>query len=125
MNNSDLQKAQYIKTRRDFLKTTTKGLGAMAIGSLLFPGLANSAPTPPVYTSGNGGILKQLHHLPKAKRVIYLFQSGGPSQIELFDYKPELTKRWGEEIPDSVKRGSTNYGNVSGSIVFSFSRLKV
>ncbi|MCB0685223.1 MAG: DUF1501 domain-containing protein, partial [Saprospiraceae bacterium] len=50
-----------------------------------------------------GGVLSQFHHLPKAKRVIYLFQSGGPSQMELFDYKPELTKRWGEEIPDSVR----------------------
>ena len=47
--------------------------------------------------------LRPLHHAPKAKRVIYLFQSGGPSQIELFDHKPELAKRWGEEIPDSVR----------------------
>ncbi len=48
-------------------------------------------------------MLKTLHHAPKAKRVIYLFQSGGPSQIELFDHKPELQKRWGEEIPSSVR----------------------
>ena len=41
--------------------------------------------------------------MPKAKRVIYLFQAGGPSQFELFDYKPELTKRWGQEMPDSVR----------------------
>lgn len=99
--NPDIQKAQYLRTRREFLRTTTKGLGALAMGSLMFPStgstqhVTNSIP--------EGGVLQQLHHVPTAKRVIYLFQSGGPSQIELFDYKPELNKRWGEEIPDSVR----------------------
>ncbi len=108
IKNTDLKNAQYLKTRRDFLRTTTKGLGAAAIGSLLMPNflqghtnssVGNMAPLP----NNNGGILKALHHAPKAKRVIYLFQSGGPSQMELYDYKPELNKRWGEEIPDSVR----------------------
>ena len=97
----DIQNALYSKTRRDFLKTTTRGLGAMALSSLLYPETALGS-TSSMRTS-NGGILKALHHAPKAKRVIYLFQSGGPSQIELFDYKPELIKRRGEEIPDSVR----------------------
>ena len=106
---NDLQKAAYHKTRREFLRTTTKGLGAMAMGSLLFPD-ALSAKSNPITADAssfgvghNGGVLKTLHHVPRAKRVIYLFQAGGPSQIELFDYKPELAKRWGEEIPDSVR----------------------
>lgn len=99
--NPDIQQASYLKTRREFLKRTTKGLGAAALGSLLLPNQLfgqskESLPT-------NGGVLHGFHHAPKAKRVIYLFQSGGPSQIELFDYKPELRKRWGEEIPDSVR----------------------
>lgn len=99
--NPDIQRAEYLKTRRDFLRTTTKGLGALAMGSLLFP---SSGHTQQLRTEvSEGGLLQQLHHVPKAKRVIYLFQSGGPSQIELFDYKPELNKRWGEEIPDSVR----------------------
>ena len=108
IKNTDLKKAQYLKTRREFLRTTTKGIGAMAIGSLLTPNLLGGQesplidPTSPTFPI-NGGILKALHHAPKAKRVIYLFQSGAPSQIELFDYKPELNKRWGEEIPDSVR----------------------
>ena len=103
IKNTDLKKAQYLKTRREFLRTTTKGLGAMAIGSLLLPPTLQSQTTNGL--PNNGGILQALHHAPKAKRIIYLFQSGAPSQIELFDYKPELQKRWGEEIPDSV-RGS-------------------
>ncbi len=106
--NTDLQLATYQKTRREFLRTTTKGLGALALGSMIFPDLLkgqahNSNYGDQLGIPGGGGVLKALHHAPRAKRVIYLFQSGGPSQIELFDYKPELAKRWGQEIPDSVR----------------------
>ncbi len=52
-----------------------------------------------------GGVLQQSHHPPKAKRVIYLFMSGGPSQLDLFDYKPLLNELNGQELPDSVRRG--------------------
>ncbi len=98
----DIRDARYGKTRRDFLRTTTRGLGAVALSTLLSPDLSHAASSN-MGPISNGGILKALHHAPKAKRVIYLFQSGGPSQIELFDYKPELMRRWGEEIPDSVR----------------------
>jgi len=94
----------YRNTRRGFLKNTSKGLGALALASLIDqPILANNTINESKLINTNGGIIKGLHHLRKAKRVIYLFQSGGPSQIELFDHKPELNKRWGEEIPDSVR----------------------
>ena len=54
-------------------------------------------------------------HFPaKAKRVIYLFMSGGPSQLDLFDYKPELIKRHGEQLPDSV-RGGQRLTGMSGN----------
>ncbi len=101
-HNSDLNQAWYKNTRREFLQKTTRGLGAMAMGSLMIPDMLNAAPAG-VPGIGTNGILKALHHTPKAKRVIYLFQYGGPSQIELFDYKPILQKRHGEEIPDSVR----------------------
>lgn len=106
--NVDIKQAQYNQTRRAFLRNTSKGLGALALGSLITPNLltARSKLAATVQSnaiSGGGGILEALHHAPKAKRIIYLFQSGGPSQIELFDYKPALIKRWGEEIPDSVR----------------------
>ena len=104
---NDLQRAFYLRNRREFLKTTTKGLGALALGSLLAPAslLGNSAsPQVPVLGGpGNGGVMGGYHHAPKAKRVIYLFQAGAPSHLETFDYKPLLNERWGEEIPDSVR----------------------
>lgn len=100
----DLSRALYRRTRREFLQRTTKGLGAMALASLVNPGSlfggANAVGTPSV---GPGGALGGLHHAPRAKRVIYLFQSGAPSHLELFDYKPLLNERWGEEIPSSVR----------------------
>ena len=105
---TDIEKARYAKTRREFLRTTSKGLGALAMGSLMIPDsmmgqMVVPAEKTAMQVPGEGAILKALHHAPKAKRVIYLFQSGGPSQIELFDYKPELARRRGEEIPDSVR----------------------
>jgi len=90
-------------SRRDFLARTAMGLGAMALGTLLNPGAASAFPT-----DGDDrikGILTNPHFPAKAKRIIYLFQSGGPSQMELFDYKPLLNERQGEELPDSVRQG--------------------
>ena len=52
-----------------------------------------------------GGILKAFHVAPKAKRVIYLFMSGGPSQLDLFDYKPLLNQMNGQDLPESVRMG--------------------
>ena len=60
----------------------------------------------PLVRQDRGVLDGQLHFAPKAKRVIYLFMAGGPSQIDLFDYKPVLNERNGEELPDSVRRGS-------------------
>ncbi|MEM6347014.1 MAG: DUF1501 domain-containing protein [Bacteroidota bacterium] len=85
-------------SRRDFLNKTSLGLGALALGSLMSPGqlMANPLGDP------TNGIMGSPHFAPKAKRVIYLFQSGGPSQIDLFDPKPILQQRNGEELPESV-----------------------
>ncbi len=99
---TDLQRAHYLASRREFLKATTKGLGGLALSSLLLPGGAAGASLSGKGNTG-GGALPQLHHAPTAKRVIYLFQAGAPSQLETFDYKPLLHERWGEEIPDSVR----------------------
>lgn len=100
MMNPDLKLANYNKTRREFLRKTTQGIGSLALGSLINPKLIGQ---PSAITNPSGGVMDAYHHAPKAKRVIYLFQAGAPSQIELFDYKPTLQQRWGEEIPDSVR----------------------
>ncbi len=82
-------------TRRFFLgKATGVSVGAMALQSLL---RAESKPAI--------GLPHLPDFAPKAKRVIFLTQSGGPSQIELFDYKPDLIKWAGKELPDSVRQG--------------------
>ena len=81
-------------TRRRFLQQCGAGMGALALGSLLDDKLfaADSA----------GPILGKPHFAPKAKNIIYLFQSGGPSHLDLFDPKPELTKRDGQQVPEEL-----------------------
>jgi hypothetical protein len=116
----DIEKALYKQGRRDFLRTTSRGLGSLALGSLILPDVLASpqkGKTMPDISNG-GGKLSRLHHTPRAKRVIYLFQSGGPSQFELFDYKPELMRRWGEEIPDSVRGGQRVSGMLASQSSF-------
>ena len=83
-------------TRRAILQNSTLGLGAIALSSLL-KGNENNPARNPI-----GGIDDLPHHNPKVKRVIYLFQSGGPSQLDLFDNKPNLHERFGQEVPKSV-----------------------
>jgi len=87
--------------RRSFLQRFGIGVGAMALSDLL-AGESQAAPTTAA-ENGAGGILGNPHFAPKAKRIIYLFQSGGPSQIDLFDHKPVLTKKNGEQLPPEVR----------------------
>ena len=83
-------------SRRSFLHRFGMGLGAFALADLLAAELQ----------AGTGdGVLSQLHHAARAKRVIFLFQSGGPSQLDLLDYKPRLNEVHGQQLPDSVRKG--------------------
>lgn len=84
--------------RRRFLSTMGFGVGSMALGSLLMPDLFSKKDE-----GGEAFIPGLPHFAPKAKRVIYLFQNGAPSQQELFDYKPKLREMTGQEIPPSVR----------------------
>ncbi|MEX2215521.1 MAG: DUF1501 domain-containing protein [Phycisphaeraceae bacterium] len=86
------------QTRRAFLKGSTLGLGAIALGSLQ-AGTLQAKEHP---RTGIDGLPDLPHFAPKAKRIIYLFQSGGPSQMDLFDYKPNLATHFGKEIPKSI-----------------------
>jgi hypothetical protein len=92
---NEIQSTLARMSRRQALKTVGGGLGSMALGNLL--------------AKGSGG--EQLcHHRPAARRVIYLFQSGGPSQLDLFDYKPALKKFHGKDIFEYV----TQKGRLTG-----------
>jgi len=90
-------------TRRHFFKECGVGLGSMALASLLAEHLC--AGTPQTGT-GNPLAPKQPHFPGKAKRVIYLFQAGAPSQLDLFDYKPELVKYNGKPVPPELVKGA-------------------
>ncbi|MFY0607632.1 MAG: DUF1501 domain-containing protein [Cyclobacteriaceae bacterium] len=113
-NNPELRKEENKIDRRQFLTKTSMGIGAMALGSLMgMDGLtaaAKQASTDPLA----GAFPGLPHFAPKAKRIVYLFQSGGPSQFETFDYKPKLSNMFGQELPESV-RGSQRLTGMSSS----------
>ncbi len=103
-----LHEAHRLINRRHFLGRAATGLGSIALASML--GRAR-----PRSIDGLPGLP---HFTPKAKRVIYLFQSGAPSQMELFDYKPRLAELHGTELPDSVRGGQRLTGMTSGQKSF-------
>ena len=95
------QHINFEMNRRDFFGRFALGLGGMALAGLLNrDAVAAAQPVNPFK-----GILDQPHFAPKAKRIIYLFMSGGPSQHDLFDYKPLLNKLNGQDLPESVRMG--------------------
>jgi hypothetical protein len=97
MHKEILEKRLHIN-RRHFLSKISLGIGSVALGSLLIPDLFRS--------SEEEAMIKGVPNFaPKAKRVIYLFQSGAPSQLDLFDYKPLLNKMQGLDLPASVRMG--------------------
>ena len=111
MENEFLKNRFHI-TRRHFLGKMSLGLGSVALGSLLIPDLLKSG------EDGVPQITGLPHFAPKAKRIIYLFQNGAPSQLESFDYKPLLNKMTGEELPASIRMGQRLTGMTSGQAKF-------
>jgi len=99
-------------TRRHFFGSASTGIGAAALSSLLNPSLFAARPR------ATSGALTTLQFPAKAKNIIFLFQSGGPSHIDLFDYKPQLKKVHGTELPASVRRGQRVTGMTAGQDSF-------
>jgi hypothetical protein len=108
-----LREYQLLLTRRHFFGRTATGLGAAVLASLL-----NRDKLQAAAPAGRPGVLPRPHFAPKAKRVIYLFMSGGPSHIDLFDYKPALRRHHGEELPSSVRMGQRITGMTAGQSSF-------
>src|SRR6195952_4549283 len=102
-----IRERELMLTRRQLFGRAAAGLGTAALGSIMAPSAfaAKGLPGLP-------------HFAPKAKRVIYLHQSGAPSQMDLFDYKPGLSKRFAEELPDSIRQGQRLTGMTSGQKKF-------
>ena len=91
-------------TRKQFFGRAATGIGSLALSALLSQSSkAVGAPR----TNTVGGIEGLPHHPPKAKRVIYLFMNGGPTHVDLFDYKPAIGKIHGTPVPEIFSRGQT------------------
>ena len=113
MNMDPVREKILMITRRHFFGRTAAGIGAAALGSILNPGVFSAAAA----DSAKAGAGKP-HFPSKAKRVIYLFMAGGPSQIDLLDYKPGLEKLHGTELPASIRMGQRLTGMTSGQTSF-------
>jgi len=87
--------------RRTFLARSARGIGTLALSALLNPEILRGD----VASARWGGTIQPLHHAPKAKRVIFLYQAGGPSHLETFDYKPKLKAMDGKPMPESLTKG--------------------
>ncbi|MGY8672860.1 MAG: DUF1501 domain-containing protein [Verrucomicrobiia bacterium] len=92
--------------RRHFFGRSAAGIGTAALASLM-PGKLSAG-------TGGSGIGGFPTHNPKVKRIIYLFQSGAPSQLDLFDHKPNLHRRFDQDLPDSIRKGQRLTGMTSG-----------
>lgn len=94
-------------TRRQFLGRTSTGIGAAALAALLGRDLHAA-----------GGLAGLPHAAPKARRVIWLTQAGAPSQLELFDYKPNLREQFNKDLPESIRQGQRLTGMTAGQARF-------
>jgi uncharacterized protein (DUF1501 family) len=112
MNMHDINQQLLQMTRRQLLGRAGMGIGGVALASLMNPKLL-AAPAVKV-----PGTLTATHFPAKAKRVIYLVMSGGPSHIDLLDYKPQLKQHQGEELPASIRMGQRVTGMTSGQKSF-------
>ena len=99
-SNTDLQR---LLTRRRFLELSRTGIGAAALATLWQQDLLGQGTSSPPASAG--GLPGLPHFAPKAKRVIYLFQAGAPSQHELWEYKPKVVELRGTDLPESVRAG--------------------
>ncbi len=113
-----LQEREYLLSRRHFFKSTGLAVGRIALAGLMFPELARAAAKTGVAQVAHPALPGLPHFAPKAKRLIYLFMNGGPSQMDLLDYKPGLTKRFDSDLPDSVRMGQRLTTMTSGQTRF-------
>ena len=114
-----LQDYLQMQTRRQFFANTGLSVGRIALASLLFPEFAKAAASKVASEPKAHPALPGLPHFaPKAKRIIYLFMNGAPSQIDLLDYKPKLSEMFDKDLPDSIRKGQRLTTMTSGQARF-------
>ncbi len=109
---------QLLITRRQALGRSASGLGTAALGTAALAGSLATEANAASSSISSGGILQRPHHRPTAKRVIYLFMSGAPSQIDMWDHKPEMEKHYDKDLPESIRRGQRITTMTSGQSRF-------
>ena len=97
-----LRESKLIETRRHFFGRAATGIGTAALSSLLTPDVFAAPPDPKNPVAGIPGLP---HFAARAKRVIYLFMSGAPSQLDMWDYKPKMNDWFDKDLPDSIRNG--------------------
>jgi uncharacterized protein (DUF1501 family) len=105
-------------SRRHFFKNTGLAAGRIALAGMMLPEIARAAGKITSGTRAHPPLAGLPHFAPKAKRLIYLFMNGGPSQMDLLDYKPGLTKIYDTDLPDSIRMGQRLTGMTSGQSRF-------
>jgi hypothetical protein len=111
---------QYVnlETRRQFLGKAAKGLGIAALSSIAGGSAISSAASANPFSGLGPGALGSSHFPAKAKRGIYLFMSGAPSQLDMYDYKPKMKTLFDKDLPDSIRNGQRLTGMTSGQARF-------
>ncbi len=111
---------ELLQTRRHFFGRAASGIGTAALASVLNPQAFAAAPSTDSAGSepADRGVLGGTHFAPRAKRVIYLFMSGAPSQIDMYDYKPQLEEHFDKDLPDSIRKGQRLTTMTSGQARF-------
>ena len=104
INSNPLREHELMTTRRQLFGRAALGVGTAAMANLLGRDLL----------AAKGNAKSGLHHPAKAKRVIYLFMSGGPAQHDLWDYKPKMKAMFGKPLPDHVRDGQRITGMTAG-----------
>src|SRR2546427_5097585 len=105
-------------SRRHFFKSTGLAVGRIALAGLMMPELAKAISAPKSFARAHPPLPGLPHFAPKAKRLIYLFMNGGPSQMDLLDYKPGLAKIFDTDLPDSIRMGQRLTTMTSGQARF-------
>src|SRR5258707_3063355 len=114
-----LQEHRHLLSRSHFFKSTGLAAGRIALAGLMLPEALKAATSSARAAAHAHPRLEGLPHFaPKAKRLIYLFMNGGPSQMDLLDYKPGLQKIFDSDLPDSIRMGQRLTPMTSGQARF-------
>ncbi len=118
MTPTEFDQLRATMSRRYFFGKTATGMGAAALASCLNPNLFGAEIAKSQAMDGGGGVISQLHRVPRAKRVIWLFMADGPSQLDLWDYKPGLQEWFDKDLPESARNGQRITTMTSGQARF-------